>query len=151
LKTKQEIWRLVVSPREGAKKSHNEKKMLGDHVLRRRFILVLQTIFLVAFITVFAFYFPSLLLVWIILAVILATLFGSLSKMSMGIYYCPNGSCPYVDKLQKGKRCPKCGMEAQEFSIKQSIDLLKEKHKPRDKVDLRRTRKMRDEAKKQDS
>ena len=48
------------------------------------------------------------------------------------IYYCPNRLCPYKEKLEKGEKCPTCGAETQKFGIRQSIDLLKEKHKPRD-------------------
>jgi hypothetical protein len=59
-------------------------------------------------------------------------IFGTLFQLSIGINYCPNSLCPCVEKLEKGKKCPICGTEARKFGIRQSIDLLKEKHNQSD-------------------
>jgi hypothetical protein len=101
------------------------------NVLEGKLVLVI-CVFLLVFIAVFAFYYPSLLLFGVALGVILASISWSLarrSQLSMDIYYCPNRLCPCAEKMEKGKKCPMCGTEAQKFGIRQSIGLLEEKHK----------------------
>jgi hypothetical protein len=73
-----------------------------------------------------------MLLFGIMLDAVVSMILWSLLRragLSLGIYYCPNDMCPYVEKLDKGNNCPVCGTEARKFGIRQSIDLLKEKHK----------------------
>jgi hypothetical protein len=69
-----------------------------------------------------------------VLSMILWSLLRRGARLSWGIYYCPNDRCPYAEKLDKGNNCPDCGTEARKFGIRQSMDLLKEKHKQRQRI-----------------
>jgi hypothetical protein len=110
--------------------------------MERKFVLIIESVFLLAFIAVFAFYYPSLILIGITVALVLAIILGSLThaQLSIDIYYCPNTLCPYAEKLEKGKKCPKCGTEPQKFGVRQSMDLLREKHKRKDGTNHTRIR-----------
>jgi hypothetical protein len=94
-------------------------------------------VFSLVFIAAFVLYYPSILLFGIALDAVLSMILWSLlrrDRLSLGIYYCPNDMCPYAEKVDKGNNCPVCGTEARKFGIRQSMDLLKEKHKQRQRT-----------------
>jgi hypothetical protein len=54
---------------------------------------------------------------------------------------CPNSQCTYDDKLEPGQHCPLCGKEAQEFSLSEFGNLLKEKDNFRKSIEKKKERK----------
>ena len=110
--------------------------------MERKFVLIIETVLLLGSIAIFAFYYRSLIFIGIALGVMLVIVSERLAhaQLSMSIYYCPNPLCPYAEKLEKEKKCPMCGTKARKFGVRQSLDLLKEKHKVRDTTDRTRVR-----------